>query len=149
MHRQTSQTGGVLVSCEIHEFGRVEGAISILKMKTDKLTGFRFLGSIIICYRDFFYAINIQAEEQGITGMRESVMMIAKKIPADFTGWFVHPYGNKFNENTQVKYNLSDAVEYDEKFPKHPLTRVRNTINSIVNSISFSDDLKYAEVYPL
>ncbi len=148
MRNQTAQSGGVLISSDIHDFGKVEGVISIFKSKTPNPTGFQFSASIIICYRDFFYAINLQAEERGITGIRESTIWAALKIPPENKEWFNHPYGTEFNDN-EVKYNLSDDSVYDEKFPNHPLTRIRAMINSIANTISFSEELKYSEPYPL
>lgn len=148
MHDQVSQNG-VMISCDIHDFGQVEGVVGIFKSRTPDPTGFRFSGSIIICYRDFFYSINIQAEEQGITGIRESVILDKLKITPNTESWFVHPYGKEYNENTAVKYNLSYNADYDEKFPRHPLSQVRATINSVVTTLSFTDDLKYCESYPL
>jgi hypothetical protein len=55
------------------------------------------------------------------------------------TGWFSDPY----DPDCKAPFlsNIADREEYDERFPKHPLSRARNTLEMLKENIKFSDDI--------
>ncbi len=122
---------------------------SLLAVKTifkyvQNPAGFTFIGSYTIPRRDFSLVLKVQCLERGITGMRESVILdkaLGEGLVDIETkkGWFFDPYDPDFK--APILSNMADSKEYDERFPKHPLSRARTIMEMMKERILFSDEI--------
>lgn len=104
--------------------------------------GMCYIGSMTIPFRDYSYVIKIESAEQGVTGMRDSVilskLMSEENLTSDengLQGWFKDPYEDSFKGG--ILMNLSERPEYDIKFPTHPLSIVRSKLHFIKEHLQF------------
>jgi hypothetical protein len=109
--------------------------------------GMSYIGSLTLPFRDFSFVVKMQCVEHGTTGMRESIVadeLLGKgEIKIDksgkLEGWempLVSPQSKVW------KMNKAEAVEYDVRFPNHPLSILRRTFDQIEKSLKVSDDVK-------
>jgi hypothetical protein len=91
----------------------------------------------------------IVAGEHGATGVREAVvtanlMKAGKLTPDDYKHrWAQDPYEPTFcGVDRSVLRLMSDDKIYDEKFSRHPLSKVRYVLASLPNSVQW-DFLKH------
>lgn len=93
------------------------------------------------------YAFQFQAQEEGMTGMRDAQVLAqaqsqgAVTIAPDPTtgqpkmqGWQQDPYDPNFTKGFLM--NQSEKAEYDDAFPQHPLSLLRTAINTISQTAS-------------
>ena len=108
-----------------------------------------YLGSITLPFRDFSYVVKIQCMEQGTTGIRDAVILDEKLASGEVTiseksgtleGWMQDPYDLTIVGG--FARNKSEAEEYDARFPEHPLTRLRQLLGQIEETLQISDDVR-------
>lgn len=143
-----NQNNGAIIKVEIGRIQNVETVGTIFKFPM-KPRGMRYIGSITIPYKDRSYVLKVECPEVGTTGMRDSVIMNKMLgdgvVTVDFEkrrmkGWFKDPYDDSLTEGFHM--NLSEAEEFDEMFPKHPLTIVRRTMAQFPKIIKLDDGLE-------
>jgi hypothetical protein len=88
--------------------------------------GMMYQGVFTVPFRDFSFVVKIQCQENGTTGVRECFLfedrMQAGETPnisgsGDlFPGWD------------------PDSAEYDQRFPKHPVSRLRRLLEHVVKT---------------
>lgn len=109
-------------------------------------SGMGYIGALTLPFREYSYVVKVQAEEDGVTGQRESV--VAEKLfqmgtlhPTDegFAGWAADPYQPTFTAGALM--NQSEQPEYDTLFPEHPLTLVRQTLDRLETSLRLKPEL--------
>ena len=138
-----TQANGAIVEVEKDYFDSLL-AIKIILKFPQKPTGFAFLASYTIPRKTFSVVLKVQCHEQGITGMRESVIL-DKAIGENLVdldtkkGWFSDPYDPEFK--APILSNMADGEEYDDRFPKHPLSRARKTLKMLKEKVEFSSDI--------
>ena len=105
-----------------------------------------YLASFTILFRDKSYVVKFQCLEQGVTGARDSAVFAMFATFEDdeeefdpFKGWAKDPYNENITEG--VLMNLSEAEKLDERFPNHPLTRARQYLSRLKETISFDEGL--------
>ena len=92
-----------------------------------------YVGAFILPFREHSFVIKIQAEERGITGMREAILLDAAisegkvRIAADGA--------------IEDDWNPEDRC-HDEAFPDHPLSRVRSWLPRIRSNLTFDANLE-------
>jgi hypothetical protein len=126
-----------------------------------------YLGGLMLPWRDFSYRIEVQSEEQGVTGLREAIVLaqlIARKQvkvnPDQLTGalavegtglplegWAEDPYDPSL-EGPLVR-NRSEGEPYDAQFPEHPLACVRRLLRQVTDTLRLADELKSMPGLPL
>lgn len=117
---------------------------TIYKLKMEP-TGFAFLGSYTLPFSDRTIVIKIQCVESGITGMRESAVLIiedckdADEETGMLIGWEADPYDP--SHTAKFMANKADAEKYDAQFPEHPLSRVRAYLNQISETLEVNREL--------
>lgn len=128
-----------IVSVEIESIAGIPSLEVVLK-KSLNPRGFAFLGSLTIPLHDFSYMIRFEAMERGTTGYREAVvMMIEQPIPqvdkqtGKILGWIQDPYDSAYDADAW--YNPADQIKYDQEFDSHPLTRVRQHLKKLKQTI--------------
>lgn len=107
-----------------------------------------YIGSLTIPFKDYSYVIKIQAMETPQDQLRATFIMDKllregkihinqeEGYPQE---WTSDPYDASFRAGSLM--NLSENIEYDMRFPKHPLTIVRSNLLKILNSITFEEIL--------
>jgi len=73
--------------------------------------------------------------ERGVTGMRDAMVLeqcvrTGTISPPDMKGWTFDPYDP--NRRRGLLMNLSEKAEYDQAFPAHPLSELRDIIRLLV-----------------
>ncbi|HEX5941576.1 MAG TPA: hypothetical protein VFY66_04830 [Anaerolineales bacterium] len=111
-------------------------------------SGMMYIGSLTLPFRDFSFVVKMQCSERGITGMRESLILNElldndevefNNKSDEFEGWEL-PLDTV--DSPYWKINRAETVEYDARFPNHPLSILRRTFDQIEKSIKVSDDVK-------
>lgn len=108
--------------------------VRVISKHPQEPTGITFTGSLSFYHQDKSYSINIQCIEQETTGMRETVVANELLID-DEDSWMQDPYDPTFN-GTLLK-SRADDIEWDEKFPEHPLSRLRASLRKIAFTFKF------------
>ena len=109
--------------------------------------GMSYIGSLTLPFRDFSFVVKMQCEERGPTGIRESIIMdellgrgeVKIDKSGRMEGW-QKPLDTI--ASPPWKIDKAEAVEYDLRFPKHPLSILRRTFNQIEKSIKVSEDVR-------
>lgn len=146
----SAQHGGlVAVAVGVVANTRIQVVKTIFKVPRQP-RGTGYIGSLTLPFKHFSYVVKIQAEEGGITGVREAV--IADKLiregkitPAENTipGWSADPYDRSWKKGTLM--NLAEREEYDHLFPEHPLTIVREGLKAVAEGLKPGQELLRAE----
>ena len=113
--------------------------------------GMRFIGSYTLYVDTVAYSLVLEFQEHGLIGERETAVALELGIPspnptltqklfAAFQGkditWFQDPYNPRIR--TPTMRCLADDEKWDERFPDHPLTRLRATLQAIEDSFQVS-----------
>jgi hypothetical protein len=98
----------------------------ILKVPQEP-SGFTYIGSVTVPFRDFSYVIKVQCEERGTTGVREAVLMDRRLGAGDMTE--IHEGGFRLANWS------SDDEQHDADFPDHPVTRARRVLKRVEQSL--------------
>lgn len=136
-----TQANGAIVEVEKEYFDSLLAIKTIFKFP-QKGNGFTFLASYTIPRKNFSIVLKVQCYEHGVTGMRECVVVSLEGKLDDFEikkGWFSDPYDPEFK--APLLANKADREEYDQHFPKHPLSRARNTLKMLKRKVGFSDEI--------
>jgi len=117
--------------------------------------GMVYLGSLVLPFRDFSFVVKVQCHEWGLTGVRDSVILDEATADGQVTwpdddreglhGWMYDPYDPALHDG--FHYNLSEASEYDSRFPTHPLTRLRSVLAHLEQSIHVTTEVRHSPAY--
>ena len=100
-------------------------------------------------FRDFSYVAQVICKEVGITGARDTAVLVRlmqaggndPSAPAPYpAGWMADPYDKEIK--TPLARNLSEDSAYDAEFPDHPLSRARCALARIEVTLKLSPELK-------
>jgi hypothetical protein len=94
-----------------------------------------YIGSMTLPFERCSYVVKVQCEERGPTGLREAVLLdralrdgrvhlSEQGIPQFDEGW------------------TPDAVEHDEAFPKHPVSRARRHLSVLEQALRVDERLQ-------
>lgn len=120
---QISDYQNKFVCVELITLGGYNAIKTIFKFP-QKTGGLMYLGSFTIPFKKCSYVIKIQANEVGFTGVREAVVM-----------------EKYLKDDLKVEANTFESEKYDEEFPEHPLSIVRQLLADIKANIVFTSDL--------
>jgi hypothetical protein len=115
--------------------------------KKSENPGMTYVGAITIPFRDCSFTVTCVCFEHGMTGLRDSIVLnewlsgrreslatpgetIRSMIERE---WVQDLYDSTIK--TGVLRNVSEDEKYDERFPKHPLSRLRRILNFLQTSI--------------
>jgi hypothetical protein len=132
LYRQQLGEAGGIVQVDSIVVGSVLAILAIFKFRQNP-TGMTYLGSITIPFRDCSFVVKWQCPERGVTGMRDAAVFELVDPPLDETthlpvGWFADPYDPSYRAT--VVRNRADDVEWDARFPHHPLSRLRSYLRT-------------------
>lgn len=102
-------------------------------------------GTLVFPFKDSSYVITVTAPDSEDTGRREAVMLTklidmgkvrtATSDGHQLEGWLLDPYDTKVSSDFMM--NKGEQEEFDKDFPNSPLSRVRKTLNSIIQTADF------------
>ena len=117
----TAQMGGQLqvVECRVLPLDGVRSIWLIAKGLDEQTRGTVYLGSLTIPFREFSFVIKIQCQEQGVTGMREALLV--DEALRNGTGRIE---GERF---VPIGWTFDDE-QFDDRLPQHPLSLVRREL---------------------
>lgn len=139
------EVGGGLVSVDVVSIKEFSAIKTIFKFPL-KPSGMRYLGSLTFPFADFSYVMKVDCPEYGTTGIREALIyskVMQNVNPQDpYKGWFEDPYDP--TRKDLVMLNKSENQEYDRLFSDHPLSRLRQYLLTIENSVEFTNEIRLA-----
>jgi hypothetical protein len=98
--------------------------------------GLSYCGDVSIPFREHYYHYRIECKEHGITGARESKAIADALLEGRV----------EKDENEEGLLQIRGGPNYEDKkyddiFPEHPLSRVRQLISHVHETVSTSDKL--------
>ena len=114
--------------------------------------GVHYLFNFHIQIHTKYYSIEGMFDEIGTTGVRDTMVgelcrregiVRTEEVngKVNLVGWNEDPYDKNYKKGFLM--NLSEKREFDEKFPYHPLSEVRNLIKDLINNFNkIFDDQK-------
>jgi hypothetical protein len=124
----TAQMAGKLqlVECRVLPLDGVRSIWLLAKGRAEPSGGAVYLGSLTIPFQDFSFVVKIQCAEQGVTGTREALLVNEglRKGTGHIEGDRFVPEGWSF-----------DDEEFDNRLPRHPLSRVRKELRCIASTL--------------
>lgn len=140
-----ASNGGV-IETDIINLHNIPCVKTIIKIPQQE-TGMAYIASITIPFENCSYVVKIQADEIGITGMRDALILDrlhkAGEVEIEeenIKNWFEDPYDPDFRQGTLM--NQSELEKYDPEFPEHPLSVARSLIRSTAETIIFKKEIK-------
>ncbi len=144
-----SQAGGGLISVEVIALKGLPALGCLFKFPQEP-HGMTYVGSFTLPFQDCSFVIKAQCQQEGITGTRESAVMdiYLRDLPEQnreliatgkLRGWARDPYDPTF-EGPALR-NLAEDPAHDERFPDHPLSRLRHYMRHIKDTIKLNPEL--------
>lgn len=140
-----ASNGGV-IETDIINLHNIPCVKTIIKIPQQE-TGMAYIASITIPFENCSYVVKIQADEIGITGMRDALILDrlhkAGEVEIEeenIKNWFEDPYDPDFRQGTLM--NQSELEKFDPEFPEHPLSVARSLIRSTAETIIFKKEIK-------
>ena len=147
-----NQSGAGLISADVKTLDGIQSIETIFKLPQPN-RGYVYVGSITVPFAEFSFVIKIQCIEKGYIGLREAVVLdklFDEGGEVDDTtgllkGWEKDPYEPE--AVFPLMPNIAEDEKYDEDFPLHALSRVRETLRKINSSLTFSALIHNAEPF--
>ena len=164
-----AKQGMGLIECDVLDIEGMPAVRAIGKVILQP-TRAAYAGTIALPLPKESYVLNVIVQEAGITGIRETSVMLKISTELEKRGFALDlPSEDKSKENkapinwrnastgavlqwTQDPYdpeiqgpclrNMADAPEHDAGFPQHPLSRVRKALQCLTQGIGLSPELK-------
>lgn len=151
------ESGGALIDFEVFEINSIRAFKIIskgwLNQDTQDLRKI-YTGTISFPLAEGCFQLKVMGLEQNPTGVRESVVALSQIAQGKLS--LPHANTAPATSDKTLAQNLKqqqmvrapgDGAEYDERFPSHPLTRVRMTLRHIQESLIFDPILRKAKPY--
>ena len=121
----------------------IEGGIRFIYKRLQE-DAYVYTGMLITRVRKAWLVWTMVAGEQGTTGVREAVvtadLMNQGKLTIDGYKkyWCQDPYEPAYRgADRSVLRSMSDDERYDEKFPEHPLSKVRRLLATLPSHVEY------------
>jgi hypothetical protein len=143
--QQCDELGGVMLSMDVGNRSGAEYLRSVFKYRSPQegSMAMYYVGMIVFLFRDFHYQINTESVERGVTGVRETAVYAMSDGPpsSDEPPQVVESMEDFFaacRAQKPIKIPADDP-KYDDKFPDHPLSKVRALQSRILDSLDVPD----------
>ncbi|WP_394824999.1 hypothetical protein [Pendulispora albinea] len=122
---QLRPSGGAIVEASLL---RVDGCLAVKTIAKipQHASGFTYVASVMIPFRDFSFVLKVQCEEGGTTGVREAVLLDQQMA----AGAKLEVSGGRM----RVAGFDPDDERFDVAFPMHPLSRARRAIHHVTTT---------------
>lgn len=135
-----SRTGGLI---EVRASSGKNGPGMALIYKRSKKPAYFFTGMLIVPKGDASQIWTVVAGEGGTTGVREAIITAelfesgTYSIEDYQSSWAQDPYDPGYHgvDRSLLRF-VSDDERYDGRFPHHPLTRIRQTLAALPESVA-------------
>ena len=138
--RLAEGNGGGLV--EANAVPSAHGLAARLIYKRRQEMAFVFTGMLLLPAGDQWLVCTVVDGERGTTGIREAVVTAellqagALTVETYEESWVRDPYDPDYcGVERGLLRNLSDDERYDSQFPEHPLSRVRRTLDMLLENV--------------
>ena len=129
-----------IIDCFVQPLDEIPSIRLVAGGPDPKSGGAVFVGSLTIPFRDFSYVIKMQTYERGVTEMREAIWV--EQALRNGTG--------SIQDGKFVAHGWSvDDEQFDNLLPKHPLSRLRQELRLIAESVRIDEKVKRAEPFDL
>jgi hypothetical protein len=124
-------------------------AVRTLFKAAQQPSGRIYVGALTIPFQDFSYVLKLQCQEQGATGVRDTMVLMQLMATGEseldektgaMSGWLDDPYDAQ--ESGTMTRNKSERREYDTQFPDHPLSRARRVLDHLEQTVKIAGDVK-------
>src|SRR5947209_6767947 len=138
MRQRINGMGGAVISCDVIEVVGQRAIRSIWKHRSNRGKALSFSARITLPHERSLIEVTITGTEPPLTGVREVLIfqgLMASATPAQAAilsaGGIPREWRfERYEPDTRpgFAYLVSDAEEYDERVPQHPLSRVRRLL---------------------
>ncbi len=136
------QNGGEMIEAEMLT-SNISTFYKMIYKYQQQPTGFIYSGGLCISPH---FVINVEAAEGASTGIRETA--VALLLGSDATPGFISRFfsgkqawsSDPYDRRLKGGFFKSDDKKWDIKFPDHPLSRVREHLDSLESSVQFRGD---------
>lgn len=157
---QCASNGGVMLTMDIQTIDNIEVLRGIFKYRAPMPTSLAmyFVGILWIPFSNYNYQLNIEAMEQGTTGMREAVVyaMNPDRYADLMSAATEEPEPVQVSSAEEMYAHMrskslrslpSDEEQYDSLFPDHPLSLVRGRLAKVCDTLKM-DKMWWQELKP-
>ncbi len=151
---RASVAGAAIIEVETTTTGGCLALRQIIKVPQQPL-GMTYVGSLLLPWRDFSFVIKVQCQEHGMIGIRDAIILEEARHDGRvafnpnreefLTGWMRDPYDPALHRG--FHRNLSEAPEYDGRFPDHPLSRLRPVLAHLELTLRLTREVKESPPY--
>ena len=151
-----SDFGGI-ISCEIQNIEGFDFIETIVKSPVSPNgipSGMNYIGTLRLPLEDCYFEIMIKICENGTTGMRDSAIFskwfqengaIESHENGQIIGWVKDPYNESIVDGRPM--NLSEQEKYDNDFPDHPLSELREKMKTLRESMIIDEKMEHYKIY--
>ncbi|MFN8553072.1 MAG: hypothetical protein U0103_16490 [Candidatus Obscuribacterales bacterium] len=148
---QCAEAKGAMILLELGKADGAEMLRGIFKYRSPKNPlAIMYVGIIWIPFMECCLQINIEAAEQGTTGVREAI--VCATMMADGTLQQEESFAPPVQVNSAedmfkhmgaqpLRVISSDEEKWDEKFPEHPLSLVRKHLKTVTETIKLEKSM--------
>ncbi len=129
-----------LVEVGIATVGGMKAVRSIIKIPMQP-HGMAYVGSFTLPFRDVSYVVKVQCREQGITGIREAVLL-ADKLSQGASFHRNKDGSQKKPRDWDTAQWHPDSEEYDAEFSTHPISRLRRVLKHLEATLKIASSLQ-------
>jgi len=150
--RQAAPPGHGIVSVDVVEVSGVSCARVVTKH--ERLPTYVYEGALVVPLRDARATLTMSASEHGMTGGRE--VMVTMQLfssgvlrppppsptggPQRLAGWAFDPYDAAYDESALC--SLADDERLDELLPQHPLSKVREWLRQVAETVAIAPEAR-------
>ncbi|ALF88952.1 MULTISPECIES: hypothetical protein [Ralstonia solanacearum species complex] len=146
-YRRTAEANGLaLIETELAQLTTLRAVRTLFKARMNQIRGFALIGAYTLPFADRSYVIKVESMEQGVTGMREAVVMALMGPPqiheatGELIGWGQDPYDP--SHRAEFMRNQADDQKFDAQFPDHPLSKVRRYLVELESSVQADSSIR-------
>jgi len=145
---QCSGAGGAMIELKNVKADGRDSLCGVFKYKVQPdRRALLYVGIIWIPFKNYSFQINVESLEQGTTGLREAAVML--ELGDEWPGSFAAPILVSTAEELLQRMNKakvvnlpSDQEKYDQRFPDHPLSKVRRRLHEIIDTLKFDESVR-------
>jgi hypothetical protein len=140
---QANSFQGAMLELEVASIQGLEALVGVFKYRSPQAghLGKYYVGVTWLPFQHFLFQINFEALERGTTGLREAtVAAITKWEPVvEAEPEIVTSAEDLFEKlrSGTIRRLPSDDRQFDEMFPEHPLTKVRDLQQRFARNVVF------------
>ena len=109
-------------------------AVCTISSMPQQPSGWTYVGSLTVPFRDFSFVLKCQCTEDGPTGLKEALLFDRNRA----TNELLQSEGDGF----QIPGWDPDDPMHDVEFPDHPVARVRRVLDHVAGSLVVASEVR-------